>query len=194
MNGMTLKNRNTGFTMFELIVVVMIVGILTAVGTPTFKYVTASNRIAAEVNGLLGDMQYARSLAVKEGQSVTICTSSNGTSCAGATVNTWHSGWIVFMDPNVNQTVDAGETILRVQPAFTGGDQFTGGGTPVFTSATFNRMGYAPTGQAAVINISLHDSTNNVQWTRCLAVNPIGSVLTERNGQHLFGATATTCS
>jgi type IV fimbrial biogenesis protein FimT len=194
MSGMTLKNRNSGFTMFELIVVITIVGILAAVGTPTFKYVTASNRIASEVNALLGDMQFARSLAVKEGQSVTVCTSTDGLTCAGATVNTWQNGWIVFVDPNINQTVDAGESILRVQRAFTGSDTFTGGGTPVFSSATFNRMGYAPTGQTAVINISLHDSTGNVQWIRCLAVNPIGSVLTEKNGEHLFGATTTSCS
>ena len=189
---MTLENRSTGFTLFELVVVIAIVGILAAIGTPTFKYVTASNRVASEVNSLLGDMQYARSLAIKEGQSVTVCASADQTSCSGA--NTWHTGWIVFMDPNTNQNHDAGETIMRVQPAFTGGDTFTGGGTPAFTSATFNRLGYAPTGQTVIINISLHDSTNNTQWTRCLAVNPIGSVVTEKNGEHLFGATATTCS
>jgi type IV fimbrial biogenesis protein FimT len=189
---MTLKNRNSGFTMLELVMVIMIVGILAAVGTPTYKYVTASNRIASEVNALLGDMQYARSLAVKEGQSVTVCTSTDYQSCAGATVNTWHGGWIVFMDPNVNQTPPSQASILRVQKAFTGGDTFIS--NPVFASATFNRMGYAPTGQTAVINISLHDSTGNTAWIRCLAVNPIGSVLTEKNGEHLFGATATTCS
>jgi type IV fimbrial biogenesis protein FimT len=192
MSGMTSRNRSTGFTLFELVVVIAIVGILAAIGTPTFKWVTTSNRIATEVNGLLGDMQYARSLAIKEGQSVTICASTDGTTCSGA--NAWASGWIVFMDPNTNQTHETGETIMRVQPPFTGGDSFTGGGTPTFTSATFNRMGYAPTGQTAVINISLHESTNNAQWTRCLAVNPIGSVVTEKNGEHLFGATATTCS
>jgi type IV fimbrial biogenesis protein FimT len=192
MKGMTSRNRSTGFTLFELVVVIAIVGILAAIGTPTFKYVTTSNRIATEVNGLLGDMQYARSLAIKEGQSVTICASTDQTTCSGAPA--WESGWIVFMDPNINQTHDTGETIMRAQPSFTGSDRFTGGGTPAFTSATFNRMGYAPTGQTAVINISLHESTYNAQWTRCLAVNPIGSVLTEKNGEHLFGATATTCS
>ena len=191
---MTLKNRIAGFTMFELIVVIMIVGILTAVGTPTFKYVTASNRIATEVNGLLGDMQFARSQAVKQGQSVTVCTSTDGATCAGTTANTWHNGWIVFMDPNVNQTPPSAASILRVQPAFAGSDSFTGGGTPVFTYATFNRMGYAPTGQAAVINISLHDSTGNTAWTRCLAVNLIGSVLTEKYGEQNFGTGTTTCS
>jgi type IV fimbrial biogenesis protein FimT len=79
MNGMRCKRRDAGFTMTELIVVMMIIGILAAIGAPTFKYVTASNRIASEINGLLGDMQFARSEAVKEGQTVTVCASSNST-------------------------------------------------------------------------------------------------------------------
>jgi type IV fimbrial biogenesis protein FimT len=179
--------------MTELVVVMVIVGILAAVGTPTFKYVTNSNRIAGEVNGLLGDMQFARSQAIKQGLPVTVCTSTNGTSCAGATVNTWQGGWIVFVDSNNSQTRDAGEAILRVQPAFSGGDTFVAS-TATYSSATFNRMGYAPTGSSTIINISLHDSTNTTAWTRCLAINPIGSVVTEKYGAHLFGTGTTTCS
>jgi type IV fimbrial biogenesis protein FimT len=179
--------------MIELVIVVMIIGILTAIGTPTFKYVTNSNRIAGEVNALLGDMQFARSQAIKQGLTVTVCTSTDGSSCAGPSVNTWHGGWIVFLDPNGNQTRDANEAILRVQPAFTGGDQFVAS-TATYSYASFNRMGYAPTGSASIINIRLHDSTANTGWTRCLAVNPIGSVLTEKYGEHLFGTGTTTCT
>jgi type IV fimbrial biogenesis protein FimT len=189
---MTLRNRNAGFTMFELIVVISIVGILTAVGTPTFRYVTASNRMSGEVNSLLGDMQFARSQAIKQGLPVTICTSSNGTQCAGATINTWQVGWIVFVDSNGNQSVDNGETTLRVQPAFTGTDGFVAT-TAGFASATFNRMGYAPTGSPNVINVQLHDSSGNAQWTRCLAINSVGSVVTERYGDRKFGSTTTQC-
>jgi type IV fimbrial biogenesis protein FimT len=178
--------------MIELIMVVMIVGILAAIGTPTFKYVTASNRMSGEVNSLLGDMQFARSQAIKQGLPVTICTSTNGTQCAGATINTWQVGWIVFVDSNGNQSVDNGETTLRVQPAFTGSDTFVAT-TAGYASATFNRMGYAPTGSATVINVQLHDSTGNTQWTRCLAINTVGSVLTERYGDSKFGPTTTQC-
>jgi type IV fimbrial biogenesis protein FimT len=193
MNGMTLRNRNTGFTMFELIVVISIVGILTAVGTPTFKYVTASNRISGEVNALLGDMQYARSQAIKTGQPVTICTSTDGTSCAATTINTWQVGWIIFVDANANHTFDnANDTPLRRQPAFTGNDQFVATDAN-YSYATYNRMGYAPTGAPGVINIQLHDSTGNNQWTRCLAVNTMGSVLTEKYGDTKFGSTTTSC-
>lgn len=181
MSDMSSENRCGGFTLTELIVVMVIVGILTAIGVPSFKYVTTSNRMSTEVNALLGDMQFARSQAVKEGQTVTICTSTDGVTCAGTTVNTWHVGWIVFLDTNGNHIQDGGEAVLRIQPAFTGGDTFVAS-TATFSYATFNRMGYAPTGSTTTINISLHDSTSNTAWTRCLAVNPIGSAVTERYG------------
>jgi len=78
---------------------------LLVIGVPSYRYVITSNRVSAEVNGLLMDMQFARSEAIKEGRTVTVCTSLNGTSCANS--NVWHTGWIVFMDINNNQAVEA---------------------------------------------------------------------------------------
>jgi type IV fimbrial biogenesis protein FimT len=166
-----------GFTIFELLMVIAIVGIIAAIGTPTFKYVTASNRVANEVNSLLGDIQFARSQAVKLGQTVTICASTDQLQCSNVG---WQSGWIVFLDLNGDKHVDPNETIVRAQPAFSGTDTFAA--TPAYSAATYNRMGYAPTGSANTLNIKLHDSTGNTQWTRCLAINPIGSAVTERYG------------
>ena len=112
--------RQSGFTITELMVVVAIVAILMAIGVPSYRYITNSYRMSAEVNGLLGDLQYARSEAIKEGQTVTACVSTNGTACDGGANINWASGWIVFSDPNGNAAVDAGDTVLRVQAAFTG--------------------------------------------------------------------------
>jgi type IV fimbrial biogenesis protein FimT len=181
MNGMQRK-RSAGFTMTELLVVMVIVGILAAIGAPSYLYVTTSNRISAEINGLLGDMQFARSEAVKEGQTVTVCSSSNGTSCSGSPA--WQNGWIVFLDANGNQQVDAGETILRVQSAFSGTATFVAR-VATYAAATYNRMGYAPTGSATTITINLHNSTNVSDYTRCLAITPVGTPATEKFG---FGA------
>ena len=180
MSEMLSKRDSAGYTMMELVMVMALVVILGTIAVPGFQYVTTSNRIASEVNGLLGDMQFARSEAVKEGQSVTVCIAQNANlnSCAGAGGGgNWALGWIVFLDSNGDQQVQAGEAVIRAQPAFSGTDTFLAPAT--FNALTFNRLGYAPT---AATNISLHDRTANANWTRCLAITPIGSVVTERNG------------
>jgi type IV fimbrial biogenesis protein FimT len=183
MNPPTPAGRAPGFTLFELLIVMLIVGIFAAIGIPSFKYVSNSNRMSSEVNSLLGDMQYARSEAVKEGQPITVCASSNATSatptCSGS--DTWHLGWIVFTDVNANQTVDAGEQTLRVQPAFTSTDTFVGGGS--VSAVTFNREGYAaayviPAAVALPVAITLHSTPVNNQWTRCLALSFAGAPTT----------------
>jgi type IV fimbrial biogenesis protein FimT len=178
MSEMLSKRRSAGYNMMEVMMVTALVAVLATIAIPSFKYVTTSNRIAGEVNGLLGDMQFARSEAVKEGQSVTVCISTDSANCAGGAGGNWALGWIVFLDTNGDKQVQpATEAVIRKQPAFSGTDTFVA--PAAFNALTFNRLGYAPT--AATV-IKLHDSTNNVNWIRCLAVGPIGSVLTEKKG------------
>jgi type IV fimbrial biogenesis protein FimT len=179
---LSIRRRNLGFTLTELVVVMVIVAILAALSVPSYKYVTTSNRMSAEVNSLLGDMQFARSEAIKQGMPVTVCIANlTGTQCQGVGPVTWQNGWIVFTDSNSNQHVDAaaGEVVLRWTPAFTSTDTFVAV-APTMWSMTFNRSGYAPTGLTATTTINLHDSTDTTQWTRCLAVTPIGSPTTEK--------------
>jgi type IV fimbrial biogenesis protein FimT len=179
MSHMPSKQHSSGYTIFEILISLTIIGILASIAIPSFRYVTNSNRIATEVNSLLGDMLFARTEAVKEGQSVTVCASTDGATCSGSP--DWQSGWIVFLDTNTNQAVDAGEAVIRIQPAFKGTDTFVASSL-TFHAVTYNRLGYGPTNSPTTVNISLHDSTSNPNWTRCLAVNPIGSALTEKVG------------
>jgi type IV fimbrial biogenesis protein FimT len=179
MSYMPFKRRISGYTIFEIMMALTVIAILASIAVPSFKYVTSSNRIATEVNSLLGDMLFARSEAIKEGQSVTICSSLDGATCSGGP--DWRTGWIVFLDTNTNQVVDAGEAVIRSQPAFSGTDTFVASSL-TFKAVTFNRLGYGPTNSPTTINVSLHDSTNNPNLIRCLAVNPIGSAVTEKLG------------
>jgi type IV fimbrial biogenesis protein FimT len=186
MKAFPLKRSSAGFTLTEVIIVMMVVGILAAIGTPTFKYVTTSNRISGEVNGLLGDMQFARSEAIKSGTTVSICTSSTGTTCSGS--SSWQSGWIVFIDLNGDGIFQpANDTIVRTQPAFSSTDTFVA--SQAYSAITYNRMGYAPTGFTATITINLHNANNISNFTRCLAVTPIGSASTE-----VFNAGSPACT
>jgi type IV fimbrial biogenesis protein FimT len=173
--------HSAGFTLIEILTVITIVAILVALGVPSYQYVTNTNRISGEVNGLLGDMQYARSEAIKEGQTVTVCASSNSTAtppaCSGSTA--WQNGWIVFSDPNGNQIVDANETVIRVQRPFAFGDTFNANLN--VSAVTFNREGFA-LGIPNIATITLHAATANPSSTRCLQITTVGQLTTEAAG------------
>ncbi len=100
---------------------IAIAAIVATIGIPSFRYVTNSNRIAGEVNGLLGDLQFARAEAIKEGQNVTVCVSTVGATCDGT--STWQSGWIVYSNPT-GATAPVATSILRIQTTFTSTDTF----------------------------------------------------------------------
>jgi type IV fimbrial biogenesis protein FimT len=168
-------NRVSGYTMVELIITVAVGSVLLMVAVPTFFWVTNSNRVAAEINGLLGDLQFARGEAVKEGQNVTVCVSTNGTTCAGT--NTWQSGWIVFSTAN--------NTVLRVQNQFTSTDTFVA--SNAVGTITFNRDGYA-NGIANGTLIELHTSPTNNNWTRCLTINLVGMISSQTYGTTTNGS------
>ncbi|HEX3847340.1 MAG TPA: Tfp pilus assembly protein FimT/FimU [Steroidobacteraceae bacterium] len=190
MSVMPSRNRTAGFTLFELLMVMLVIAIMMGIGIPSFKYVSVSNRIASEMNLLVGDLQYARAEAIKEGNFVTVCASSDGATCSGS--NTWQTGWIVFADAAGNKAFDIGnDTLLRKRPAFSANNSTD---TLVSTSAAmtaimFNREGYASTGAATVQNLQLHSTPTTNNWTRCLQVTPIGGLTVE-----LYGNGTPTCS
>jgi type IV fimbrial biogenesis protein FimT len=168
--------RQLGFTLTELMVVTAIVAILLSIGVPSYRYVTNSYRTSSEVNGLLGDLMYARSEAIKEGQWVTTCASVDGLTCSGATA--WNTGWIVFSNPTNAANPTAG--ILRMQQKFTGTTPDTFNATNGVSAVTFSREGFSTTVAGFVgTTITLHDPTANTVWTRCLYVSAQGLIATE---------------
>src|ERR1700722_13509659 len=125
--------KASGFTMIELMMTIAIATIVMTLAIPSFRYVTNANRIASEINGLLGDMQFARAEAIKEGQGVTVCVSTDHATCA-ANDTDWQHGWIVISSV-------AAVGVLRVQSQFSGTDTFSANHN-IF-AITFNREGYA---------------------------------------------------
>jgi type IV fimbrial biogenesis protein FimT len=178
------RPKMSGVSLLELLVVITIASILFSVGVPSYRSVTNTNRIAAEVNGLLGDLQYARAEAIREGQNVSVCASTDGATCSIAPA--WQTGWIVFSNPNGDATVDPGDTVLRAQAGFAGTDAFQASNN--VSEVTFNREGFA-SGIANGSLITLHDATNTSSWTRCLSITRIGLMATQLYGVTTNGFT-----
>ena len=170
-----------GVTLIELLIVVILAAILMSIGVPSYRYVTTSNRTTTEINSLLGDLQYARSEAARQGQFVTVCVAQSTTSpysCAASGTDTWQKGWIIFVDLNNDATVDANDPVLRVQNAYSSGDTLVS--SPATSAVTFNRDGFAHLGNATT-TITLHDSTANSLYSRCLDVTQAGMMTTRNN-------------
>lgn len=168
--------RPRGVTLFELLVTMLIIAILAAIAVPSYRYITTYSRMSAEMNALLGDLQYARSEAVREGQAVSVCVAASTTSprsCAADGTTAWQDGWLVFSDLSDNGVYDktVGDAVLRVQPPITSGDTLIqGNGISVIT---FNHEGFAYIGQATAM-FTLNDSGGDLQLMRCLFISESG--------------------
>jgi type IV fimbrial biogenesis protein FimT len=172
------RRSSSGFTLIELLMTITVAGILLAIGIPSFRYVTWANRASSEINGLLGDLQFARGEAIREGQTVTVCASTNGTSCSGGTA--WNTGWIVFSDAIPIGTIEGNDALLKVQRTFNGGDVLNS--DHGVAMVTFSREGFAQSLPSA-ITFTLHTTPVNANYTRCLSATIVGALSTQIGGK-----------
>lgn len=86
-----------GFTLIEVMMAIVILAILATVALPNLRATIQNNRMTAQANELLTAFQLARSDALKRNAPVSVCSSSDGSTCTG---DDWEDGWIVFVDGN----------------------------------------------------------------------------------------------
>ncbi len=82
----------------ELMIVVAIAGVLLALAVPGFTATIRNNRLSAQTNEFIYALKFARTEALKRGVRITMCRSSDQTSCTTSGTANWENGWIVFAE------------------------------------------------------------------------------------------------
>ena len=132
--------RQKGYTLYELLITTLVVGVLLSIGVPSFVTFGQNSRMTASVNDLLGSFHLARSEAARSKDNVTICASASSTTanptCDGVS---FEDGWIVFQDTSGDAQRDVGEALIRSHPPLP--EQIT-----VLSPGQGNYFAYGPTG------------------------------------------------
>ena len=104
-----------GFTLIELLMGITVLGLLLAIGIPSFSEMVRNNRTTTQVNEFVSSLSVARSEAMKRGMPVSICAANEAqTACAGADAADWANGWLIFTDRLGNPgVIDEGDEILQ---------------------------------------------------------------------------------
>lgn len=92
-----------GVTAVELMVTVAVLAILLVVAVPSFTETIRRNRLETAVHTFLNALNFARTEAIRRGQSVTIRKSGSQ----------WEEGYVVFLDTDSDGTLDSNELTLR---------------------------------------------------------------------------------
>lgn len=155
------KRSQHGFTLWELLMTLLVGGILLGIGVPNVMEFVRNSTMTAAANDLVTGVLVARTEAVKRQAFVTLCLTDNPLApvetdivCEPADVTDAPArGFVVFVDENNdfnadgsrdladatdgNAAIDAGELVLM---------RWEAPGDPVLLSANCGYVSYAPTG------------------------------------------------
>lgn len=106
----SVRHVNRGVTLVELIVGVSVLAVLLGLAIPSFSTLHSNWRRDSAIRDFMGDLQLARSTALRTSREVVMCVSLNHNTCAND--GDWRQSWIVFSDRNGNNARDNGEPIV----------------------------------------------------------------------------------
>jgi len=159
------KRSSKGFTLIELMVTIGIAAILMSIGIPSFTSIITQNRLTTINNDFVTTLNFARSEAVKRGESVWVRK-------AGAN---WENGWNVFIDADGDNVFDAGETLLRTYEALQTG--YTLRGNNNFTNfIRFTSRGQSNQNGTFFLCDRGGNATPAPNTSRLIIINPVGRV------------------
>jgi type IV fimbrial biogenesis protein FimT len=104
-----------GFTLYELMVTVLVAGVIFGLGVPNLLEFSRNNRMTSVANDFVTAITRARSSAITQRLPVTLCASPNpvdpAPTCSPDASGT-AGGYVVWVDDDGDAAVDAGEEII----------------------------------------------------------------------------------
>jgi type IV fimbrial biogenesis protein FimT len=179
---------NSGFTIIELMVTVVVLSVIVALGLPNLREFLVRNQVAAITAEFSSDISRARTEAIAQNNCVTICMSSNtanaltgGTPTCATTGSNWQAGWIIFSNPSCSSTQNnpttAGSNLISVRQ--TGADTFelNPASGNALRRLTFDSRGLAAGVQKNFTLAYLPENTNSPHY-RSICLSSAGRVTT----------------
>jgi type IV fimbrial biogenesis protein FimT len=98
-----------GFTLVEVLVAALILGVLMLVAVPGFSDLISNNRMVSEVYALRATLSHARSEALALRAPVVVCPTNDGLACADSV--DWSIGYMAFPETDVDNVADPDEVM-----------------------------------------------------------------------------------
>ena len=136
--------RHAGFTLLELLIALIVLGLLFGVAVPAWGHAVARVHATSARTAITATLFDAQRNATVLGREVVVCPAS-GDACDGG--NDWSHGWIAFVDANGNRLRDGTEPVFDRTPALPEDVRLTG-------SAGRPRLVFQPYGGNAGSNIT----------------------------------------
>lgn len=165
------RSANGGFTLVEILVVVVVLSILLGIALPNLNAMLRRIQVNAVSTSLVTSLQQGRNEAIKLGARVLVCASNAaGTACAAST--DWGAnGWLVCHDTDGDSTCD-GTTANLPNPLYVQGPVAPGTATVTGPSAP---VVFTSTGSCATPTTSPHLTVTAVGATGTTTVSVQGS-------------------